>query len=445
MASPVLHIKDAYYFEVPKFLWPVGHQGKADFPDVWVSLDPEFQLWEAERLHSELSKATGDVPDWLTLRDEYLAWKHDHQNFGKPLDAMLEESYAKAQQGYRHVVQAAKKSAPGTAPAKTFDAYVDESHVSHAWFLRQFERPEFRQEWAQIKQQAGDVAAYKQTPGEWAPQKIAAYNHHLSGRILIPQPPGARLKNLYEPESGFCVSKFLVIQVAVALILLVAFRWLARKIATGGPPRGRLWNLLELFLVYLRDNVARTAIGKHDGDRFVPLLWTIFMFVLACNLCGMIPWVGTPTGSLSVTSALAAVTFLTGVLSGMRKFGVAGFFANQVPSMSLPLIMAIFIKPLVLVLELIGLCIKHAVLAIRLLANMVAGHLVLLGIMGLAFGATAAASFVDVSSWLWAGTAVVAIVGSTLFSCLELFVAFLQAYIFTFLSALFIGAAVHHH
>jgi F-type H+-transporting ATPase subunit a len=202
---------------------------------------------------------------------------------------------------------------------------------------------------------------------------------------------------------------------------------------------------LELFLLYLRDNVARTAIGKHDGDRFVPLLWTIFMFVLGCNLCGMIPWVGTPTGSLSVTSALAAVTFLTGTLSGMRKFGVAGFFVNQVPSMSLPLLMAIFIKPLVLVLELVGLCIKHAVLAIRLLANMIAGHLVLLGIMGLAFGATAAASFADVSPWLWGGTAIVSLVGSTLFSCLELFVAFLQAYIFTFLSALFIGAAVHHH
>ncbi len=113
--------------------------------------------------------------------------------------------------------------------------------------------------------------------------------------------------------------------------------------------------------------------------------------------------------------------------------------------MSLPLVIAIVIKPALLVLELVGLCIKHAVLAIRLLANMVAGHLVLLGILGLAFGASAAASFVELPSWLWAGTAIVSIVSSTLFSCLELFVAFLQAYIFTFLSALFIGAAVHHH
>jgi F-type H+-transporting ATPase subunit a len=83
--------------------------------------------------------------------------------------------------------------------------------------------------------------------------------------------------------------------------------------------------------------------------------------------------------------------------------------------------------------------IRHGVLAIRLLANMVAGHLVLLGIMTLAFSAAGAVS------GSWALTAVIAIVGSVLFNCLELFVALLQAYIFTFLSALFIGAAVHHH
>jgi len=288
------------------------------------------------------------------------------------------------------------------------------------------------------------VAVYRALPGDWSTAKVDAYNERLAGKILIPQPFG-KLRNLYEPEAGVCISKFLIIEVAVALMLLAVFTWLGRKMRDGGPPRGRLWNLLEVFLIYLRDNVARSAIGQHDGDRFVPLLWTIFMFVLGCNLCGLIPWVGTPTGSFGVTLALAAATFLTSCLSGMAKFGVVGFFANQVPAMTLPLVMAIFIKPLLLALELVGLCIKHAVLAIRLFANMVAGHLVLLGIMGLAFGATAAATFADAPPWLWGGTATVAIGASVLFSGLELFVAFLQAYIFTFLSALFIGAAVHHH
>jgi len=96
---------------------------------------------------------------------------------------------------------------------------------------------------------------------------------------------------------------------------------------------------------------------------------------------------------------------------------------------------------------LLGLCIKHGVLAVRLLANMVAGHLVILGVMGLAFGAEAAMRFSSPGTpgWMWAITAVIAVVASAAFSVLELFVAFLQAYIFTFLTALFIGAATHKH
>jgi len=439
MASPVLHIKDSYYFEVPKFLWPARYESKSEFPDVWVKLDPDFQLWEAQRLHGELAQLA-DAPAWESLAHDYLAFREGHDGFGKPLDRMLEESAQRSQAGYQRWLKA-DSSRAGTS----FEKYLETTNQPYAWFSREVSNPAFLQKWDEAKQRAGDVAQYKSLSEPWAADKIAAYNDRLSGKILIPQPPGAQLRNLYEPEAGFCISKFLIIEVVVALLMLVVFTRLARRIAEGGPPRGRLWNMLEVFLIYLRDNVARSAIGQHDGDRFVPLLWTIFMFVLGCNLCGMLPWVGTPNGSFSVTSSLAAVTFLVGTLSGMRKFGVAGYVANQVPHMSLPLVMAIFIKPLLLVLELVGLCIKHAVLAIRLLANMVAGHLVLLGIMGLAFGASAAASFVELPTWLWAGTAVVSIASSTLFSCLELFVAFLQAYIFTFLSALFIGAAVHHH
>ncbi len=409
MASSVLHIKDAYYFEVPRALWKADYQGKAEFPDVWVKLDPEFQLWEAERLHAKLEGVT-DVPAWPELEETYLHWRADHENFAKPLDRMLEEE-----------------------------------HGSNAWFHQAMAKEGFPQQWREMKASAGDVAEYKRTAPEWSQDKITAYNNRLSGKILIPQPPGAELRNLYEPESGFCISKFLILQVVVALVMVLVFTWLGRKVASGGPPKGRLWNLLEIFLIYLRDNVARPAIGSHDGDRFVPLLWTVFLFVLGCNLCGLVPWLGTPTGSFGVTLGLAAMVFLSGVVCGMRRFGVVGFFTNQVPPMTLPLVMSIFIKPLLLVLELLGFCIRHGVLAIRLLANMVAGHLVLLAILGLAFGASGAALFAGQPTWLWGGTAVVAIASSTLFSCLELFVAFLQAYIFTFLSALFIGAAIHHH
>jgi F-type H+-transporting ATPase subunit a len=177
----------------------------------------------------------------------------------------------------------------------------------------------------------------------------------------------------------------------------------------------------------------------HDGDRFVPLLLTLFFFVLGCNLLGMVPWAGSPTASFSVTLALAGVTFLSVIVAGMLKFGFFGFFKNQVPSMDLPLPLAILLKPMIFAIEMLGLCIKHLILAVRLLANMVAGHLVLLGIMGLI---SAAATY---SMGMWATVTGISVVSSTLFSVLELFVAFLQAYIFTFLSALFIGASVHEH
>jgi F-type H+-transporting ATPase subunit a len=177
----------------------------------------------------------------------------------------------------------------------------------------------------------------------------------------------------------------------------------------------------------------------HTGDRFVPLLWTLFFFVLGCNLMGMVPWAGSPTASFSVTLALAGVTLATVVVAGMLKFGFLGFFGNQVPSMDLPLPIAIVLKPMIFAIEMLGLCIKHLILAVRLLANMVAGHLVLLGIMGMI---SAAASY---SMGMWATVTGISVVSSALFSLLELFVAFLQAYIFTFLSALFIGASVHQH
>ncbi len=399
-------------------------------------------MWEAQSLHRGLdAQGVDSLPDWPALHQQFLTWQADDGNFGKPLDGMLEESYDEAQQAYRQLVRAEKQANPAAATT-TFDAYLEKSQPVCGWFIRW--RHGHESQWHDIRQEAGDVAVYRQQGGDWATAKINAYNDRLSGKIIIPQPFG-QLRNLYEPESGFCISKFLVIELAVALVLLVLFGRLAKRVAAGGPPRGVLTNLLEIFLVYIRDQIARPAIGAHDGDKYVPLLWTMFMFILVCNLCGLLPWVGSPTASFSVTTALAFVTFSAGVVGGVRKFGPLGYVANQIPSMSLAWPMAIVIKPMLLAIELLGLCIKHLVLGIRLLANMVAGHLVLLGIMGLAFGAAAAAQYYDAPGWQWGLTAVISVVASTLFSCLELFVAFLQAYIFTFLSALFIGAAIHHH
>jgi len=300
---------------------------------------------------------------------------------------------------------------------------------------------------------------------------IAEFNEAMDGKILIPQPL-AELQSLYAVKSGFGISKYMILELALAGILILLFTRLAAKLRGGDAPRGRFANLFESMILFIRDQVARPAIDSHDhhdahedhhesdhggheghghaatvhavrphhdGDRFVPLLLTLFFFVLGCNLLGMVPWAGSPTASFSVTLALAGVTLLTGVVAGMTKFGFIGFFTNQVPSMDLPLPLAIVLKPMIFAIEMLGLCIKHLILAVRLLANMVAGHLVLLGIMGLI---SAAATY---SMGTWATVTGISVVSCTLFSVLELFVAFLQAYIFTFLSALFIGAAVHQH
>jgi len=154
-------------------------------------------------------------------------------------------------------------------------------------------------------------------------------------------------------------------------------------------------------------------------------------------LMGMIPWMGSPTGALATTGALAMVTFLVVIVSGMIKLGPAGFWKAQVPHMDLPGPLKYLLIPMIFAIEVFGLMVKHGVLAVRLLANMMAGHVVLAVVV-----AFIAASF---QSMWWYAVAPASVFGATALSMLELFVAFLQAYIFTFLSALFIGMAVHPH
>lgn len=439
MADPVLHIKDSYYFEVPKFLWPSHRETKSDFPNVWVSLDPDFQQYEADKLYEELSKFAEDVPPRDELKHDWEHWTHaEHANHGKPLDVYLEEHAVALKERY----QAFHDRAKGADRDITFDAWLEKEAPQWKWFASKFQQDEkWTESWSQAKEAAGGKKAIQEYKSgdvrPWSQEKIDSYNKALNGKILIPQ-PFATLRNLYEKESGFAISKFMILEVAAAIVLIAVFTWLAGKIRSGDAPRGRLWNFLEAILLFLRDQVAKPAIG-HGAEKFVPLLWTIFLFILCCNLMGLLPWAGSPTGAFAVTFAMACVTFGSVVFFGSRQFGLIGFWKNQVPHMELPLVMAVIIKPFLWLIEVGGLLIKHGVLSVRLLANMVAGHLVLLAIMGLAF------SLEGAMSPSWGLTAVISVVASTLLSILELFVALLQAYIFTFLSALFIGAAVHHH
>src|SRR6185295_15436772 len=175
----------------------------------------------------------------------------------------------------------------------------------------------------------------------------------------------------------FKITKFMVIELVAAILLCAFFIGLAKALQGGAIARGRFRNMLEAMLLYFRDNVARPAIGHHDADRFVPFLWTIFFFVLTCNLFGLLPWLGSPTASLATTIALALITFFTVIISGMKKLGGLGFWKAQVPHMDLPLPIKIPMVMLMFPLELFGLLVKHGVLAVRLLANMMGGHVVL--------------------------------------------------------------------
>jgi F-type H+-transporting ATPase subunit a len=510
MSDPVLHIKDSYFFEVPKVLCPATYKSRTDFPEVWISLDPDFQEWEFKRLYEEALKHNAPLPPEEEAHHDWHEWVHgDHANFAKPFDEFLDTKYrehvAKFQEWKAAYIASAKdehtlKVAKDTVLDDYLRSSATEANDPYEQWSEWRGAHENQAAWAQARREAGSVQAYNSDPNvkEWSAEKIAAYNKHLSGKVLIPQPFGS-LRNLHEadttlinqPESwgtdglinqhnfGFAISKFMLIELAVGLIVCMLFAWLAQRLSAGGPPRGWLWNMLEVFYLFIRDKIARPALGGgheeghgdehgghgHDGhgqaehaaaahahhhddpaERITPLLMTFFFFILGCNLMGMLPWAGSPTSSFAVTFALAMTTFATVVVLGMGKFGFFGFFLNQIPGMSLPWYMSIVIKPMLLAIELLGLLIKHGVLAVRLLANMVAGHLVILGVMGIAFGAEAAIALsTPENAWQWWVAAPIAVLASTAFSLLELLVAFLQAYVFTFLSALFIGAALHKH
>ncbi len=304
-------------------------------------------------------------------------------------------------------------------------------HIKDSYY---FDVPKFM--WQYHYSSIDDVPAYLRDahPDVTNP---AYYNKALAGKILIPQPFG-ELRNLYQPSSGLCISRNMVLEIFVAIALCVVLIGYARHVRSGQRPRGKLWNFIEILVVFVRDQVARPAIG-HDADRYMPLLWTIFFFVLGMNLIGLVPWTGAPTASFGVTLALAGITFATVLFSGMAKFGPVGFWINQCPHMDLPWYY-FPIKFMVWAIEVMGLFIKHSVLAVRLLANMLAGHLVLLSILGMAFTLQVAAQ-----KYGWWAAAAITVTASSIFEVLELFVAFLQAYIFAFLSALFIGSATHGH
>jgi len=265
---------------------------------------------------------------------------------------------------------------------------------------------------------------------------LAEIAHHVADSKTFDFIGGISIKL----PTQYGITKFVIIELIVAVIMILLFMTLAAKIRGGKPVKGRFWNFLEFFLLYIRDEVVRPAIGhKEVADRYLPYIWTLFFFVLGCNLMGLIPFMGSPTGSLSLTVVFTVTTLGIGVCSGMKKYGVAGFWLGQIPKMDLSPALAVVIKPMLFVIEVFGMLIKHGVLAIRLLANMFAGHMVIAVVMAF-ISAT-----VVYSLWVWVPATIGSLGFCIFMNMLELLVALIQAYIISFLSALYIGMAIHQH
>ncbi len=442
MASDILHIKDGYFFEVPKVLWRSNLQKSSDFPSWFVRLDSDYQSFEADSFVAGLTEIGVDSVTLTGLKSTWQEWQHQGaKTTGWPIDAYLEQQASIA-------VAAASDWAKANAP-KASDAYQaylgSNARPTIDWFVQLQKSPEKLAKWTELKAKINSdtfLQSYlKDSPtADWSKEKLSQYNSTLDGKILIPQPFGTP-RNAYEAESGFCVSRYMIIELVVAILALVIFSWLAKRVATGQPPKGKRWNLLESMVQWVRSDVAVPAMGEHDADKFMPLLWTFFFFILGCNLMGMVPWVGSPTAAFGTTAALAAIVFVVGVVMGLKTFGPVGFLKNICPELGLPWYLSFWIVPMLWVIEFASLLIKHLVLSVRLLMNMGAGHLVLLGILGIGISVPAAM----MSTPAWGAVATISVLGTTALSVLELLVAFLQAYLFTFLAAMFIGSSMHHH
>lgn len=302
--------------------------------------------------------------------------------------------------------------------------------------------------------------AFASEPAEGEKEDVAGYIlHHVSDsreleievplsrnhipvhlpEILIPLKAGACQKQMTDhgevvPSLGtgcldLSITKHTVMMWLAALLLIGSLLIWSNRDKAKLVPRGTAANLFEMLVLFVRDELAIKNIGKEEGPRYTSYLLTAFFFILFMNLLGLFPWMASATGNIAVTCGLALCTFVITQLAGIRAAGLGGYLAHLTGGVhwSLWIIM--------IPVELLGLFTKPFALTIRLFANMLAGHIVIFFLLGLIFMlGHPAVAFVSVPF----------AIGIYL---LELFVAFVQAYVFTMLSALFIGmgVAMGHH
>lgn len=266
--------------------------------------------------------------------------------------------------------------------------------------------------------------------------------HHIGDSHELETPFGVVDLPRWEPVQigGVTVdlspTKHVVYMLFAALLVTLTFTLaggaVARAQAKGRPPKG-FAGAMEATALYIRQEVILPNVGHH-GEGFAPYLLTLFFFILTMNLLGLMPWGATATGNISVTAALAIMAFITIEVAGMRALGPKGYLQTI---FYLPPGLPTAMKPIMLIImipvEIIGKLSKPFALAVRLFANMTAGHVLVLALIGLTF---------LFQSYL---VGVAAAFLATGVMVLEVFVAFLQAFVFTLLTSVFIGLMRAEH
>ncbi|MDD5361991.1 MAG: F0F1 ATP synthase subunit A [Ignavibacteria bacterium] len=256
-------------------------------------------------------------------------------------------------------------------------------------------------------------------------EKVVDHNYvdfYFLGKLPLPSFPKVTIGGI---TFDFSVTKSLFMLLLSSTILFFVLRRAAVVNTKNPVPKG-VGNLIETVVLFIRDEIVLPNMGK-EGLKLLPFFLTLFFFILFANLIGMIPFMAQPTKNISVTTGLALITFSMIQVNGMKKNGVLGYFKGLVPH-GIP----VFVLPIMIIVEFIGLFTKPFALLMRLFANITAGSIIIMSLLGLIFIMN------------WAGVAI-AIPFALFIDFLELFVALLQAYIFTMLSVIFINMAIHQH
>ncbi len=257
-------------------------------------------------------------------------------------------------------------------------------------------------------------------------------NAHLAKEVELPRWAPIHIGSM---EVDISPTKHVVFMglaaLIVALVLIIASNTSKRQHDTIGHTKG-FAGAIEAMALYLRNEVVLPNVGHH-GEAFVPFALTLFFFILVMNLFGMLPWGATATGNVSVTATLAIITAIVVEVAGIRANGLGYLSTIFYWNKELPLVMRVVMFFVMSPVEMVGKISKPFALTIRLFANMTAGHIVLLALMGLIF---------TFKSWV---ITPVPVLMATAISMLELFVAFLQAFIFTLLASVFIGQIREAH